>query len=432
MCRKNVILILALIGISAVAQQKSPDPVTVTPHYELSVGYNYIGANALPGDSDHFGLNGGYVSGAFHFNDWFSIAGEFRGAQADKISMLGQDLTLLTYAGGPRITFGGRRFVPYGQVLFGGAHAGNSYFPSAAPTLSKTSSSSWALLAGGGLDINLTRRFAVRVPEVQYLRTSFANGGSDFQNQIVVGAGLVFKFGVRGNTPMPAPAVVQRSGDISFSCSTSSASIEQGQTVQIVGHAMTLPDKLDVNYVWTTNGGVVEGTGRLVTVNTTEMNLGDYQVTGHASLVSNPSISAECVSPFHVNPRAQGERVAQSTENISEKEFHENVPDVLFDYDSYAIRSDAEPIVKHAAEYLNAHPRVHVLIAGYADERGSAEYNLALGENRANAVRNALISAGVSAEQLEIISYGKEAQICTADNEACWQRNRRAAFDMGR
>lgn len=431
MRRVNIVIVLSLIGGSAIAQQSSSDSLIGIPHYDLSIGYNYIGANAPPGGGGHFGMNGGYLSGAYHFKDWLSVAGEFRGVHGSNISMLGQDLTLFTYAAGPRITFPRHRFVPFGQVLFGGAHAGNSYFPSATQALNKTSSSSWALFTGGGLDINLTRRFAIRAPEVQYLRTSFANGVSDFQNQIVVGGGLVFKFGVRDRIPT-TPIAMQRPGEISFTCSTSPATIEQGQTTQIVGHAMTLPDQLEVSYAWTSNGGVIEGSGRLVTINSTGMSPGDYRVTGHASLVSNPSVSAECVSLFHVNRQTQAEQVARNTEKVTEKEFHENVPDVLFDYDSYVIRSDAEAIVEKAAGYLNAHPGVRVLIGGYADERGSAEYNLALGENRANAVRKALIAAGVSADRLEVISYGKEAQVCTADSESCWQRNRRAVFNMNR
>jgi hypothetical protein len=73
---------------------------------------------------------------------------------------------------------------------------------------------------------------------------------------------------------------------------------------------------------------------------------------------------------------------------------------------------------------------IRVLIEGYSDERDSAEYNLALGERRANAARNALISAGVASGRLQIVSYGKEAQICTQETESCWQQNRRAAFSL--
>jgi peptidoglycan-associated lipoprotein len=106
------------------------------------------------------------------------------------------------------------------------------------------------------------------------------------------------------------------------------------------------------------------------------------------------------------------------------------VPDALFDYDSYAIRPDAQAAVEHAAKYLADNSSIRVLIEGYSDERGSAEYNLALGERRANAARNALIAAGVEADRLQIISYGKEAQKCTQETESCWQQNRRAAFSL--
>ena len=73
-----------------------------------------------------------------------------------------------------------------------------------------------------------------------------------------------------------------------------------------------------------------------------------------------------------------------------------------------------------------------VVIGGYCDDRGSAEYNLALGENRANSARTALVSAGVAANRLRVISYGKEKQFCTEETESCWQQNRRAQFSLDR
>ncbi|WP_183978030.1 OmpA family protein [Tunturiibacter gelidoferens] len=112
--------------------------------------------------------------------------------------------------------------------------------------------------------------------------------------------------------------------------------------------------------------------------------------------------------------------------------FHENVQDVFFDYDSYDLRPDATAAASKAAAYLTAHPAIRVVIGGYCDDRGSAEYNLALGENRANAARTALVSAGVQASRLRVISYGKEKQFCTEDNESCWQQNRRAQFSLDR
>ncbi len=116
----------------------------------------------------------------------------------------------------------------------------------------------------------------------------------------------------------------------------------------------------------------------------------------------------------------------------SEAAFHQNVQDIFFDYDSFDLRPDATSSVSSAANYLNAHPSIKVVVGGYCDDRGSAEYNLALGENRANAARTALVSAGVSASRLRVISYGKEKQFCTEENESCWQQNRRAQFSLDR
>lgn len=116
----------------------------------------------------------------------------------------------------------------------------------------------------------------------------------------------------------------------------------------------------------------------------------------------------------------------------SDAEFHAHVPDIFFDYDSYALRPDAQTGITQAASYLNAHPAIKIVIGGYCDDRGSAEYNLALGENRANAARTALVSAGVAADRMRVVSYGKEKQFCTEETESCWQQNRRAQFVLDR
>ena len=112
--------------------------------------------------------------------------------------------------------------------------------------------------------------------------------------------------------------------------------------------------------------------------------------------------------------------------------FHGAVHDLYFDYDSYDVRPADESAVQAAAQYLNAHQAIKVLIAGYCDDRGSAEYNITLGENRANAAKQALVAAGVNANRIRVVSYGKERQFCTEENEACWQQNRRAQFNVDR
>lgn len=110
----------------------------------------------------------------------------------------------------------------------------------------------------------------------------------------------------------------------------------------------------------------------------------------------------------------------------SEQDFVVNVGDrVYFDLDSYEVRSDAFPRLDAQAAWLNRYPTVRIRIEGNADERGTREYNLALGARRANAVKEYLVSQGVSTGRVETVSYGKERPICTTSDEGCWSQNRR-------
>lgn len=117
---------------------------------------------------------------------------------------------------------------------------------------------------------------------------------------------------------------------------------------------------------------------------------------------------------------------------VTDAELHAAVPDVFFDYDSFSVRPDAQTAIQDAARYLTQHPSVKIVIAGYCDDRGSAEYNITLGENRANSVKTALEQAGVAPDRMRVISYGKERQFCTEETDACWQQNRRAQFTVDR
>ena len=111
-----------------------------------------------------------------------------------------------------------------------------------------------------------------------------------------------------------------------------------------------------------------------------------------------------------------------------EELFGRNVRDIYFDYDKYDIRADQRAALQAAAQFLVQHSAMRFTIEGHCDERGSTEYNLALGDNRANAVKNALIQAGVGADRIRTISYGKEKPFCTESSEQCWQQNRRGHF----
>ncbi len=122
----------------------------------------------------------------------------------------------------------------------------------------------------------------------------------------------------------------------------------------------------------------------------------------------------------------------RSTGAVSDEAFHAAVQDVFFDYDSYDLRPDGQTAAASAAAFLVSHPDIRVLVGGYCDDRGSAEYNLALGENRANSAKTALVNAGVAPARVRVIAYGKEKQFCTEENETCWQENRRAQFTIDR
>ena len=108
-----------------------------------------------------------------------------------------------------------------------------------------------------------------------------------------------------------------------------------------------------------------------------------------------------------------------------EQLFDQNVKDIYFDYDKSDVRADEQATIQADASFLQQHPNISLTVEGHCDERGSTEYNLALGDNRASSVKNALVSAGVSADRVKTVSYGKEKPFCTEHNEQCWQQNRR-------
>jgi peptidoglycan-associated lipoprotein len=102
--------------------------------------------------------------------------------------------------------------------------------------------------------------------------------------------------------------------------------------------------------------------------------------------------------------------------------------DIYFDFDSYDLRADARAALKANGEWLKANPSTQVQIEGHCDERGTTEYNLALGSKRAQSVKDYLVTLGTATDRLSTISYGEELPVCTEHNEDCWQKNRRARF----
>ncbi len=119
---------------------------------------------------------------------------------------------------------------------------------------------------------------------------------------------------------------------------------------------------------------------------------------------------------------------AQTSDQGDAMLFTQNMQDVFFAYDSYDIEPQYQKVLQADARFLQQHRNIKFTIEGHCDERGSTEYNLALGDNRANATKQALIQLGISGDRIRTISYGKEKPFCTESNESCWQQNRRGHF----
>jgi len=170
------------------------------------------------------------------------------------------------------------------------------------------------------------------------------------------------------------------------------------------------------------------------TSNATEINIagvGAVSSSGSRTVTPSDSTTYELVAKGSGGSANAATRVtvtqppvAQAT--ISEQElFTRNVKDVYFDYDKYVVRPDQLPVAESDAKFLQEHPGIPIVVEGHCDDRGSDEYNLALGASRANAIKEQLVRQGVSTDRIKTISYGKEKPFCNVDDSACWSQNRR-------
>jgi peptidoglycan-associated lipoprotein len=131
-------------------------------------------------------------------------------------------------------------------------------------------------------------------------------------------------------------------------------------------------------------------------------------------------------------PNNAGELGLNSATPGSQQDFTVNVGDrIFFDTDSSSIRPDAAATLDKQAQWLARYPQYRITVEGHADERGTREYNLALGARRAAATKSFLASKGVPASQMQTISYGKERPVAVCDDISCWSQNRRAVTALG-
>jgi outer membrane protein OmpA-like peptidoglycan-associated protein/opacity protein-like surface antigen len=424
----------ALLGLgSLTAWGQSSNPYSpAEPKAEVSAGFAWTGANAPPSGCQCFGMPGASIATRVPVHSWLDVTGKAALGHNDHISSLGQNLTLFTYMAGPTVTLQAHRFTPFGQFLLGDAHATGSWFPSGSG--SSTSSSSFAWSPGAGVDFQMTPRLSLRPLEIDYLHTGFPNGSDNSQSQLQLQAGITLRFGgvgveAAGLAPPPHPAEV-----VNFACEVTSSVVSAGDPVRVVGSVMTNADHADVRFHWTLNGNPTPYSDRNVTIATENLAPGAYIVEGHAYLVEEPSVGENCSANFRISAKAQASipprpvtvQSWNSAPQDKKDEFDRAMVDAFFDLNSSSLRDDDHRAVTSDADYLKSHPAIRVVVAGFADERGPNGYNMGLAMDRAKAMRDALVAAGIDAARIDVESYGKNKAFCTVSDEGCYQQNRRA------
>ncbi len=209
--------------------------------------------------------------------------------------------------------------------------------------------------------------------------------------------------------PPPAPTA---------SLSANPMSVQKGQPVQLT---WSTTNATDVN---------IEGVGGVNASGTQSVT--PQESTTYRLTARGPGGSQEATARVTVEgPVAAPPPSQQAADTSSDEQWLAgHVQDVFFDYDSADISPEAQRTIQANVQALGQRSTVRVTIEGHCDERGSTEYNLALGESRAAAVRSALTAAGMNASRINTISYGKEKPQCTEASESCWQKNRRGHFTI--
>jgi len=211
--------------------------------------------------------------------------------------------------------------------------------------------------------------------------------------------------------PSPAPAAQP-----TVTLNASPTSVSSGQTVTLSWSSTNATD-LDIE----------PGVGKVAPQGATPVNPTTSTTYTITATGAGGSATATAHVDVNANPAARTPSAAPERPNMSEL-FSQNVQDAFFDLDKSDLRDDARIALTKDAEFLRSYPSMHVSIEGHCDERGSTEYNLGLGQRRAEAAKNFLISLGISADRMETTSWGKERPFCTEHTEECWQQNRRSHF----
>ncbi len=220
--------------------------------------------------------------------------------------------------------------------------------------------------------------------------------------------------------PAPAPAPIAPPAPI-VSLTAEPATVEKGHSVTLSWTSQNATT-LDLQ----PQAGKVEALGSM-TVTPQESTTYVITATGPGGTTTDSARVTVTIPPPPPPPPKTA--VGEVTE---EQMFETQVKDAYFDFDRADIRSDAQQTLTANAEFFKAHPELTFTIEGHCDERGSEEYNLALGERRALSGKTFLVNLGIPDSRIVTISYGKERPQCIDPDETCWQKNRRVHFKMGR
>lgn len=235
------------------------------------------------------------------------------------------------------------------------------------------------------------------------------------RNWIVALTALLLALGISGcgKKPVPKqpPTPPPQPKPVTATLSASPTSIERGQTATLTWSTENADNV-------TLQGTKVDPSG--------SQTVSPTQSTDYHLVATGPGGTQDATARVTVS---QPQQTQQTVTPPSDDEiFNQNVQDIYFDYDKADLRSESQQALTRAAQAMSQHPNWRVKIEGNADERGSTEYNLTLGESRADAAKEFLTKAGVSADRLQTISYGKEKPVCTESTEDCWQKNRHDHF----
>jgi peptidoglycan-associated lipoprotein len=214
-------------------------------------------------------------------------------------------------------------------------------------------------------------------------------------------------------TPPAAPPAPTLQPTVTLNASPTS--INPGQTVTLSWSSTNATD-LDIE----------PGVGKVAPQGSTPVN--PTQSTTYTITATGAGGSATATASVNVNAAQAPPAEAPAAQPSLSELFDQNVKDAYFELDKSDLRDDARAALTKDAEFLRSYPQVKVSIEGHCDERGSTEYNLGLGQRRAEAAKNYLISLGIPADRMETTSWGKERPFCTEHDESCWQQNRRAHF----